>query len=330
MEGGNIFLQPAKDLVAQPMRHLVAKVGQHVSVAAKQDINMSSTEGGLALKAQKSIYSYAAEGGVILHSDSELYGGEFIPTPGDTQQPIQEACGVILHAPGAGVYSHGKEVLSRATEKHLVYGEMVVHQAERELQLLSKNLLSLYSVKDAIVACEGNFLCGTAGVALILGDQATIVGKEEQVIGVSPLGPVQGLMKQEQVDDFLEQLEQLKELEVAKVATDFREDTRWDDLLFLFPKSESYGISAATDPFPQTMAQQEDELTKEMGFQPWKETEVNGSYPYPGADMSDILVTAELKNLEPSGTDLYNKTTDNESSSQLNTGRNIFTEYKTK
>ena len=89
MEGGNIYIQSAKDTVMQPLRNLVAKVGQFASIAANQDIDLSSTSKGVRIKADQAVYLYSANSGVVIQSD----GLTESPGPTDLTAVVEQISG---------------------------------------------------------------------------------------------------------------------------------------------------------------------------------------------------------------------------------------------
>jgi lipopolysaccharide export system protein LptA len=71
MEEGNIYLQPANDLVSQPLRHSITKAGGKTSITSKEDIDISSSEGSIRSKAEKMQYVYSNKAGVIIQANGQ-------------------------------------------------------------------------------------------------------------------------------------------------------------------------------------------------------------------------------------------------------------------
>ena len=95
MEGGNIYIQPARDLVLQPGRHLVGKVGGCVTMAARQDIDLSTTQGGVRVKSETSQYLYSRSGGIVLHTDAQAVSSPgYFPLP-ESEEALRQISGVV-------------------------------------------------------------------------------------------------------------------------------------------------------------------------------------------------------------------------------------------
>lgn len=323
MEGGNMYLQPAKDILLQPLRNLVVKTGKLTSIAGKGDIEISSTEGAARIKTEGVQQFYSKNGGIILQTD--VPGG---PDYSPTDDAIKRSCGIVMSAPLAGIYSYSKENFIRATQKSLNYSANIMWEAQKFLGLWSDNNLIVNSAKNTIIASNENSVFVAEKSAVFVGRTATVVSKEKQVFGVDARGiPVYGLMKESDVSKFFDQVNELDDYHVLDYANNFRESSSFDSLLFRFPKSDTYGVDVTVDVIPMSIAQQEG-IVSDAQLITWTEQEVNGTYPYPGKDNESIYATRDLQNLEKIQGELYNKTSELEKEGKIDALKSVFTDYK--
>lgn len=327
MEGGNIYLQSAKDVVMQPMRNLAGKVGNCVAVAVKGDIDLSSTEGNFRVKTDKAQHLYSANSGIILQSDSETIG-EFAPKTGDS--PITDVHGIILAARDSTIASTCQY---RVEDINMIFdlrAKMEFHEVEKQYIMNCNGGLDIFSKSNILMATSGNLINFTEGMALTAGMTSTVVGTKDNVIGVSPFGAVHGLINSNdsQFQDFRARIEELINLDYTAELPLYSASSAFDDLTFRFPNSSNYKF-AASEFFPQTIAQQEDAAFGSYQFKAWEEKEVNGTWPYPGIEMAKRYATSILNNLELDSEDdeLYNAASPPQSSSSLKLDGDLFKEY---
>ena len=324
MEGGNIYIQPAKDLVLQPLRNLVGKVGQNVSVAAKKDIDLSSTEGAFRLKTEQSQYLYSASSGIVVHSDASA-PSEYYPKDG----VVTTVGGIVLHAPNAGVVTHAAHSLFKSDQNTVIKSGICMIDAADRVLLRSDNGFDVFTTGDLILSAGKNIVGFTEGSAILVGLENTLLGIEKQTIAAGIMGPVQGLFKETAFDDWKAKTEELAQGDFQDYSFAYREDTSFDDLKFRFLSSKNYRVNDREDMVPQTIAQQEDAKFGTLGLAAWVESPVNETYPYPGADLENMYATADLVNLEfdQQTQDTYNKAVEHSAVGQINLS-NLFSEYK--
>jgi hypothetical protein len=327
MEGGNIYLQSAKDVVMQPMRNLAGKVGNCLAMAVKNDIELSSTDGNLRIKTDKVQHFYSANSGIILQSDSQTIG-EYGPQEDD--KPITEAHGIILLAKDSTIASSSQY---RVEDVNMVYDlrtEMEFHEVNKQYIISCNGGMDIFSKNNILLASNGSLVCFSEGSALFTGMQSTIIGIKNQVHAVSLFGPVQGA-----IDATDSQFQTFRDSIASLINLDFTEDlpiysaaSAFDKLLFRFPDSINYKF-ADGEVFPQTIAQQEDEAFDTFHFGKWQEKAVNDTYPYPGLLMAEKYATAILNNQEFNETDgeLYSSVVAKASEGKLSLNSNVFVDY---
>lgn len=327
MEGGNIYLQSAKDVVMQPMRNLAGKVGNCVAVAVKGDIDLSSTEGNLRIKTDKAQHLYSANSGIILQSDSKTIG-EYAPKTGD--RPITDVHGIILAAKESTIASTCQY---RVEDINMIYdlrANMEFHEVEKQYILNCNGGLDIFSKSNILLATSGNLINFTEGSAFFTGMASTIVGTKDETIGFGLFGAVHGLINKDdsQFLDFRARIEELINLDYTTELPLYSASSSFDDLVFRFPSSSNYKF-AAYEFFPQTIAQQEDAAFGSFQFTAWEEKAVNDTWPYPGIEMAKKYATAVLNNLELDTEDdeLYNSAAAPMSSSSLKLDGDLFKEY---
>lgn len=324
MEGGNIFIQPAKDLMLQPLRHMVGKVGSNVSLEARKDIDLSSDTGGFRLKTEKAQYLYSNKSGIMLHSNTDMQAGDYYPDP--KAEALEKLCGIVFHSPNAGVYTYGKESYARTTERSLVYSKNVIYEASDLMHLLSRSNLSLYSKNATLLTSDTSLIATARTSAILVGDTSTVIGKDGQAHALSALGPVTGFLKQEDVDNLLEQMDEFSAHTVLEYTSNFREDASFTDIQFRYLKSAAYNLGDPQVVFPQTLGQQEAVLY-DNPLSTWEEKAINETYPFPGKDLANSFATCNIQNLKVVGLESVNKTAELISSATLSKAENLFEKY---
>ncbi len=332
MEGGNIYLQPAKDLVSQPLRNFVAKVGGFTSIAGRKDIDLSSTDGAFRLKTDGSQHLYSESSGIIIQTNGAQSGEPYTPVdPADGG--LQHVNGIVLHAPNTGVYAFAKEHFIRATDNALVRADRIIQDADKLVLTTCLQDIVLNSQKNTVISSDSSVSITSERSAIFFGATTTAVGRKDQTFAIAnPLsGQVEGFFDNDQVADYLLKLDEFDELHVVDMARNFRseDDTEFTDLKFRFPSSNVYGLSESVDAIPQTIAQQEDSAFANQQLTLWEESAVNDTYPYPGADNAMFFLTAGLDNLENKAGEIFNKPVGS-SESNLDELQDIFKAYRVK
>jgi hypothetical protein len=314
MEGGNVYIQPAKDFVMQPLRNFIAKVGGWTSIASKEDIDLSSSEKGFRLKTQKSQYFYSDESGIVLQSNSQT-PSTGSPDPADNA--ISDIGGIVLKSK-VGIYNYAETEILYYAKQNLTFQSLqnVFVEANQLLGLSSKGTLIAHG-KNLIADGEGSALfISTGGSGIYAGNNGSVFGKKDANLGVM-------YDKKSFFIDLLKGVVPMSEIitQVTKIYPDldnpiqntvFQSEDKFQKLDFKFLSSSDYGnIDPQTDAIPSTMAQQEDQVTGLYSLSPWEEKEVNGSLPYPGKDKFEnfYLASEAPKNLQvdPSGKSSSNK-----------------------
>ena len=323
MEGGNIYLQPAKDMVMQPIRNLIGKVGQYVSLAAKKDIDLSSTEGGLRVKTEQAQFLYSKSSGVILQSDAES-ASEYQPKDG----VITSVGGIVLNAPKAGIALHSAHSLYKTEANTVIKADTCMIDATHRVLLRSFDGFDVFTTGELILSADKALIAFTSGQAAFMGLKGTALGKKDQTIALSPFGPVQGVIPEETFTAWDDQVGELATNDFLDYSFGYREDTSFDNLLFRFLGRDVYRLTEKQDAIPQTLAQQEMVELKETTLVPWVEKPINDTYPYPGGTGENMYATAPLFNLlfDQDRGETYNKPTEHSAIGTINFS-NLFNEY---
>lgn len=312
MEGGNVYIQPAKDLYTQVARNEITKVGGFSSTAVNKDIDLSSTTGGLRIKTDKIQHLYSHSAGIILHSNA-TGPAEYTPTD-DT---IQHVGGIVLTAPKAGVFNYGKFIEDRATSVYSCDSDNVAIKGKTSCNLYADTQMALIAKTNIAVNADSLLMIGNSS-ALFMGMAATQLGVKGKPFGVvkrgkDVIGVAEGSTDPADFTDTTIAFQQLL-IDFTDIMPVFKDDKTFDDLKFRFPTSSSYGISAEADPIPQTMSQQEDAQFGLHTYKKWDigklntKDNINDTLPYPGKDLKDIFTTAGLNNLtiDRDHLDIYN------------------------
>jgi len=303
MEGGNIYLQPAKDLVTQPLRNHITKAGGSISMACKRHIDLSSSDEGVRIKSEKAQYFYSDSGGIILESNSIL------DTPGspDPAKAAVEYVGGIVLKSKLGIYNYAeKDIVNYAKDRFLLQSLKSLDIVSDEgLTVYGKGYTAVYSDQNLSMYAGGQLYGIAERSAIFAGAAATILGQQDQKLGVMYdkksffVDVISGIFPVSQFTDQLDEILSAKKDILAN--TIFENSENLDKLNFKFLSAEQYGLlDPAEDGIPITMAQQDDLLTGIYNLQEWEEKEVNDTMPYPGKDLFDLFYYSTEKpvNLE--------------------------------
>lgn len=287
MEGGSIYLQPAKDLVSQPLRSNIVKAGAHINMACKGQVDISSTEGGLRLKSEKAQYFYSHNSGVII----EANGSKDTPGSPDPEQEAVEDIGGIVLKSKLSIYNYAeKNVVSYAKQQILLQSLLNLDMvANTELTVYGKQNMQLFSDSSIILYADDSITQVSDGTVAIAGAVTTALGQKDQNLGVMYdkdsifIDILKGVIPVSDVTSQLVDFKKYRE-ELLKQTT-FQKEDNFDKLKFKFLKSDKYKVDPEKDSLPTTLAQQDDLLTSNYSLKEWTETEVNESLPYPGKDL---------------------------------------------
>lgn len=334
MEGGNIYIQPAKDLVLQPMRNLIGKIGDNISLAARREIDISSTSGGMRLKTDKAIYLYSKDSGIVLHADGLARSENVLPED-DAPAFVN---GIVFKAPSNGVYSTSKYAHHKISETSIIDAKLNYIKSSADVVITAESSLISHAEKRILMTSNGGITAFAEDSASWIGNTSTVIGKEGQTFGLVTLDddlkfPVNGILSEDNSGaDFFkstrDEIERLDErLDLEKVIIGFKTDEEFDTVQFRFLNSSRYNLLDGEDVVPQTLAQQEETVQQGLHqLTPWEEVAVNDTYPFPGADNAELFATVELKNIDIIGGDFINKT-DGTGSGQTNQLKDVFKQY---
>lgn len=287
MEGGNIYLQPAKDLVQQPLRNSIVKAGGHINMACKKHIDLSSSEEGLRLKSEKAQYFYSEKGGIVIEAGGE---NDTPGTPDPTEQALEDIGGVVLKSK-LGIYNYAeKNIVSYAKEKILMQSLKSLDMTSKRMTLYGRDNLHLFADQQILQYAGLGINLFSDSQVNVAGATGTNLGQDEQNLGIMYdedsmfIDILKGVIKVSELTSKLGEALEAKE-ELLK-QTVFGEEQKFDDLQFKFLSSQQYGkLDPQEDGIPATLAQQDDLLTEMYGLEEWEEKEVNESLPYPGKDL---------------------------------------------
>lgn len=296
MEGGDIYLQPAKDLVAQPLRHFVTKVGHSIQMAAKKHVDISSTEEGFRLKTQKVQHLYSKEAGIILQSDAE---SDAEPSP--DQEAYDEFGGILTLAKNAGCYTYGKKIFDNSQEDSMYRAQkkLILESEKDDLWLIPQKNLYLFPTEDILAATTGNVMLLSTGTAMFGGAGSTLLGKTGQTIGmISTPGSIPSSL-----DGVIPVGDIVSGIQAARTAIDnllqtmmypFEEDEKFTKVKFRWLKSDKFNLNDQEDFIPMTLAQQDDASFGFLNLSSWTEKEMESTLPFPGKDkFSQYYLTAD-------------------------------------
>jgi len=308
LEGGNIYLQPAKDFVLQPLRNFIAKVGGWTSIASKEDIDLSSSEKGFRLKTEKSQYFYSDQAGIVMEAHN---AGGGTGTPDPATEAINNINGIVFKS-DKGIYNYAETEIVNYATKNLVLqsGENVFVDAEKTLGLNSSQTTVMHTSGSLIIDGENSALfLSTGGSAIFAGSSSSAFGNKDDYLGVQYdtdsmfIDVLKGAVPLSEVTP---QLTPIYPTIANPISfTTFQSIEDYKKLKFKFLDSSKYGnLDPQKDAIPSTMAQQDDELTGLYSLSAWQEKEVNETLPFPGKDKFDnfYMHADSPKNLESNQT----------------------------
>lgn len=314
MEGGNISIQPAKDLVAQPMRHSIVKAGGSVNIQARKHMDFSSTDEGVRIKSEKNTYIYSHGAGVLIEANGSLdtYGS---PDPEKKKRALDYIGGVVIKS-NLGIYNYaqknimlyakGQLLLESLKNTEIVAGSfMNMYGRDSTMMFSDKTVLikagstqkwvDRYTKEVIEKRSGGNMAMISEGSAAFAGQTATSLGGKGAPVHVVGIGrhsgvvDIQKYINKAKLKKFIRSREDLIQYTIFK--KERREQPHYkklEDIKFRFLESFKYGDIVSniheekTDVIPGTLAQQEDLTTERYGFEDWDEKAVNESIPYPG------------------------------------------------
>lgn len=315
MEGGMIYLQPAKDLISQPLRNNIVKAGGNINMACKKHIDLSSTEEGIRLKSETSQYIYSNTGGIVLEAKS-LYDVPAWPDP--DAAALQYVGGIVLKS-NVGIYSYaGTNIAQYAKGKLLLQS---LHNtdivADKVLTVYGKKYTQIFSDKSITAFANRSITLFSTGSAALAGTNSTALGQRGKRLGVRYdkkskfVDILWGALNPESRKDEFEQAKTYRKYVLHQTIFQDPLDSdpesqseTLDKIKFRFLESFQYGeLNPGNDFIPATMAQQDNLLTNIHQLVNWNEFDINGSMPYPGASLFNnfYLSSGAPINLEVSG-----------------------------
>lgn len=305
MEGGDIYLQAAKDLVAQPLRHFVGKAGHSLSMAAKKHVDLSSTEEGFRLKTKKVQHFFAKEEGLIFQTDTSKQS-----EPMPNSEAYDQFGGILFKAKDAGVYTYGKKIYNLAVENSLYRSKkkLMLESEDDDVWLLPEKNLYLMAKKDVLCGPDGNIIFATTGNAIFAGAGNTLLGqKGQQVLKPKPEGlpsPQEGVVPVSDVKSGIDTARGILDDVVEQMLSPFNEESKFEEVKFRWLKSDKYNLKDRKDCIPQTIAQQDSNAFGFLSLQTWTEEEEESTLPFPGKEkFEQYYMTCEPKNIKTSSND---------------------------
>jgi hypothetical protein len=312
MEGGNIYIQPAKDLVMQPLRNTVVKAGGFINMACKYHLDLSSSDEGLRIKTDKSQYFYSDNGGVVVEANGSQ------DTPG-SPSPIEEAIdyvgGIVLKSK-LSIYRYAENDILDYTKRQLLLQSIgtIDVVANQTATVYGKQNLHLFS-DGMLLGMAQNTLVIAEGGAMMAGAGSTVLGQKDQNLGVKYdekstfVDVIKGVLDTATLTTSLGKAKEDKQDIINKTTFEF--EANFDALTFKFLKSNKYKVSKEQDAIPMTIAQQDAQVTELYNLTEWEEKEVNSTLPYPGAEMfpefycaSEGIVNLEKKEVSKDYTNM--------------------------
>jgi hypothetical protein len=308
LEGGNVYIQPAKDIIQQPLRSFIVKAGAHINMDCKKHIDLSSTKEAVRIKSEKSQYFYSEKGGIVMETKGEE---DNTGKPDPKEQAIEEVGGIVFKSK-LSIYNYAEKDIVNYAKKKVLFQSLenmdliapentITMYARDAVHVLSDDTISTYGAKTNLHISDGSVILAGAG--------ATVLGHEEQNLGIMYddksmfIDILKGVFPTTETTEELSKIKKVKD-DILKQVT-FYEVKKFEDLQFHFLKSDKYEpkLKPNEDAIPASLAQQEDKLTGAYSLSTWEQEEINKSLPYPGKEMFEnfFLDAEKPNNLEANG-----------------------------
>jgi len=327
MEGGNVYIQPAKDFITQPLRSVIVKAGKNINMSCRKHIDLASSDEGMRIKTQKSQYLYSHEGGIVLESKAEK-DVAYMPLP--KKGALQQVGGILLKS-NLGIYNYAeKNIVNYAKGKMLLQSlenmditagvddKNAAKSSAKNKKATAKTKkgtakkkeagITIYSQNNMMVMADESMLMHSKQMTTLISDTSVLLaGAASTLLGEKGDSiPLEGVIETEKLvkDVFKKPRENKKTLLKQTI---FQTEATFEALEFKFLNSKEYGgdLNGDRDPLPITLAQQDNLLTNLYKLEEWKEKKINESYPYPGKDLFEkfYYITQKPANLEKHPTD---------------------------
>lgn len=302
LEGGDIYLQAADSVVAQPLRNFIVKAGQYVSVTAKQDIDLSSTDKGFRVKTELAQYLYSDKSGIILESN-----GEQVVTASPDGEAVEFTTGIVLKG-NKGIFAHSDTGVVALSADQGIIGKSkndIRWFAGRVAQFTGVEAAVMNSSEDGGIVMNGtNLLIVCSGECVVGGQENTVLGQKDVKLGIGydPNSPfvdvLSGAIDLQDLIDVISEIT-VNADDAFEQAVPFITDDEYDKIQFRFLGSDKYNLPDGSG-IPMTIAQQESELKGLDDLTAWEEKKINETLPFPGADKFEtaFISLPSLKNVE--------------------------------
>lgn len=314
MEGGNIYLQPTKDLLTQPMRHAITKAGGSVNIACKKHLDFSSTEEGLRIKTEKSQYLFTEKGGIVLQSRGNA---DNTGNPNPEEKAIDTVGGIVFKSK-LGIYSYAEKDIVKYAKRKILSHSLMNTDIVADTQAVVYGKRKLYNFSDINITsyAESSINVISDGKVNLAGASKTTLGQKDQKLGVMYdkkskfIDILRGVIPVPAISSALNAAKQAKQRILPQCT--FFEPYEFVKLNFKFLETYKYGsINPSEDGIPSTLTQQDDLLTGLWGLSEWQEKPVDDTWPYPGKSLFENFYKKADKpnNLEANnmGSDYSNK-----------------------
>jgi hypothetical protein len=318
LDGGNIYLQPAKDLVFQPLGSLVAKVGKFISFLSRKDVEISTSEGAFRQMAKQAISLFSKESGILLES-AAITENDGLPD----NSPLRKLSGIVLKS-AQGIFGFARKLRWRGEEYVEVHsggearvaadnGRATVSSNTGGVSILSKTGVQLLADSSVEVRGKSSVNVGSLGGVFVAGNGTTIIGNRGQQVGlIDEDGTIVSTGRNQTTgQNFLAlNQEDPSKSRQGVIPKAFADSPDLQKIVFRYlgqgTGEDNYAPKGSVY-LPATNAQQEDELLSK-GLVSWdlSLSEVEKTFPYPGA-VNGVLLGATVENQESVGGYVYNK-----------------------
>jgi hypothetical protein len=304
LEGGNVYIQPAKDIMLQPLRNFIVKAGGNINLDCKKHIDLSSTKEAVRIKSEKSQYFYSEKGGIVMETKGEK---DNTGKPDPKTQAIEEVGGIVFKSK-LSIYNYAEKDIVHYAKKKVLFQSlenMDLIAPENTITIFGKDAVHVLSNDTVSTYGEKTNLHVSDGTVLLAGAETTALGQEDQNLGVMYddknmfIDILKGIFPVSEITSGLAQLKEAKK-EILQQVT-FYEEQKFKDLKFKFLKSNKYGkLTPNEDAIPASLAQQDDKMTGLYSLSTWEQTEINETLPFPGKEMFEnfYLDAEKPENLE--------------------------------
>lgn len=303
MRGGDIVLACPGNIIMQPGKSVVA-IAKDVVLKAKKSVDITATEKDVRIAAGKNIYGYADKGGMLFEANGSSEPGY----PDGLQGEDVPGGGIVFKAKNSSINMWSKNITMLADNFRFKIAHSLAMSAKYLYGVFTSSIMLETSGKAGFAASPGSAEI-FGGSANVIGSSSANVIKGSKVMVPLTWADAQG-NPYETVSAMAESVHKEFNKEgqwLGALAPDLRESMK-----FTFRTPQQYGTLRGTEvhmaadqasiymPRWQVLVKNNYKYISGGYNNSWPETEVNGTFAWPGAGVRDtaLVTVADVPNVD--------------------------------